>query len=143
MDGYLIQILSVDVAANGTLSNTYKKFDKVINNSSNNDIDIGDMEKAKFFVSLPNLLFISKPIAVGQNYLSLGLGIFPYVDFCYGWKRAAITAVDALPVTFRISSLKSIHLPGELSFGANFKYITRFKYRTGYIRTCLIVTTVL
>jgi hypothetical protein len=66
-------------------------------------------------------MFISKPMAVGQNYLSFGLGIFSYGDFCYKDMRTAITTVDALPVAFRISSLKSVHLPGELSFRANFK----------------------
>jgi hypothetical protein len=38
-----------------------------------------------------------------------------------------ITMTADFPIAYRIKSLKSVSLPGELSIGANFKYIQRYK----------------
>ncbi|MDR2066589.1 MAG: conjugal transfer protein TraF [Endomicrobium sp.] len=88
-------------------------------------------------VSLPNILFIKRPIDINKsrNSLNFGLGFFSYAkaigeidkgtllpSLSY---KGEITGVGMLPVAFRIYSLNSLNLPGVLSLGVNLKYMYR------------------
>ncbi|MDR3124737.1 MAG: hypothetical protein LBU10_02520 [Endomicrobium sp.] len=88
-------------------------------------------------VSLPNILFIKRPIDINRNKNSLnfGLGFFSYVKAIVGFDKGAllpslsykgeVTGVGMLPIAFRIYSLNSLNLPGVLSLGVNLKYMYR------------------
>jgi hypothetical protein len=88
-------------------------------------------------VSLPNILFIKRPIDINRskNSLNFGLGFFSYVKAIVGFDKGAllpslsykgeVTDVGILPIAFRIYSLNSLNLPGVLSLGVNLKYMYR------------------
>ncbi|AKL97818.1 OmpP1/FadL family transporter [Endomicrobium proavitum] len=137
-DGYLLQIISIDAQIQDM--NFFTKRFKDISNFDNLPLDEQlDLLKQSpsISLSLPNLSFLTAPIAVGNNYLSFGAGIFAsgeasfkfdlsatrmYVDF-----NISGTGFFAVPVAYQITDLSAIDLPGKLSIGANFKYIERIK----------------
>jgi hypothetical protein len=93
---------------------------------------------ANAYMSFLNPAFISGRINLdGKNYLNFGLGIFDYAEFNISFLRGAqspilsynvqMTAAAEIPVSYTVSSLKAIGLPGALSLGANFKYILRHR----------------
>lgn len=113
-EGYLIQLLSLDAISS---------------------------EAALYF---PNICFISGPIRFSNNYFNIGVGIFPNITtlakFILLFPLAGIVSITsendaptllALPISYRIVSLNDINLPGELSLGANFKYIFRSQPKIG------------
>jgi hypothetical protein len=150
--GYLFQILSVDAAVtNATIpviNDTYNLV-KLFNSDSFLDLNrdgkvlaklidniLSSTPKLSVFACMPNILFITSPIPVKENYLSFGLGAFSYVQGYakfHKWNipsfscEAQETATGVLPVAFKISSLKAVNMPGSLSLGINFKYMQRAK----------------
>ena len=93
---------------------------------------------ANVYMSLFNPAFISERIeSYKQNYFNFGAGIFSYVKLDngflegfpvpYSYYNYDITAAVEVPVSYRVSSLKGIGLPGSLSLGVNFKYILRYR----------------
>ncbi|OEG71664.1 hypothetical protein ATZ36_13595 [Candidatus Endomicrobiellum trichonymphae] len=59
------------------------------------------------FVSMPNILFISKPLYISQSSLSFGLGVFSYANLNFKLDslqslsyKAEGTLVGVLPVVF-------------------------------------------
>jgi hypothetical protein len=85
--------------------------------------------------SLPNFAYISKPIMISDNYLSWGAGLFTLFNANFKFNQsmivpnfsylAEVTAVAAIPISYRIDSLKALKMPGKLSIGTSFKYIYR------------------
>ncbi|MDR3275284.1 MAG: conjugal transfer protein TraF [Endomicrobium sp.] len=150
----LIQVFSVDIAVNTKTFDFYnfyidnkkglsdfeslqydeksKLIDKILNQALSYTPNI--------FVSSPNILFIASPIAINQNSLNFGFGVFSYSDLNCNFNRsifipsisykAQVTGIGILPVAFKISSLQALQLPGTLSLGANFKYMYRVKTST-------------
>ena len=88
---------------------------------------------AKVYMSLFNPAFISERI----GSFNFGAGIFSYAKLDYGFLESVpvpfsyynydITAAAEVPVSYRVSSLRGIGLPGSLSLGVNFKYISRYR----------------
>ena len=93
---------------------------------------------ANVYMALFNPAFISERIeSYNQNYFNFGAGIFSYAKLDDGFLEDLpvpfsyynynITVAAAVPVSYRVSSLKGIGLPGSLSLGVNFKYILRYR----------------
>jgi hypothetical protein len=145
-NGYLLQILSIDAAvANTTISaitDAHHLF-KLFNSDSPSDqnskilakpVDRILYSKYSVFASLPNIVFITSPMPVEENYLSFGLGAFfynqGYARLCK-WIIPSLscglegTATGILPIAFKISSLEAFKIPGSLSLGVNLKYMFR------------------
>lgn len=147
--GKLIQFFSFDMAVNTETVDFFKFFldnkDDLKNfddlspskqaallNKINKDI----LDKApNLKLALPDFAFISGPLKISDNYLSVGAGLFSYADASFRFNRSIIvpsltykgqaTVVAAVPVAYKINSLEGIRLPGKLSLGTNFKYIYR------------------
>lgn len=89
-------------------------------------------------LSLPNTAFITRPIPIGNNYLSFGMGFFSGIDLNLAFERQSSsdiflnmdvngTLVYAIPIAYEITNLDAIRMPGKLSVGTNLKYISRYK----------------
>ncbi|GHT65392.1 hypothetical protein AGMMS50222_05050 [Endomicrobiia bacterium] len=134
-EGYLFQIMSIDAALNNDtisapsdlISKDVPDKDKIIDNFKR-----VASSKLDVFASAPNILFITSPISVEENYLSFGLGVLGCVDGNAEIKLISIpslsynakaTDIQILSVAFKISSLDAIKMPGSLSLGMNLKRI--------------------
>ncbi|MCA6070996.1 MAG: hypothetical protein LE168_01185 [Endomicrobium sp.] len=151
INNFLIQPFSLDIAITAAVIDSYNFY-------SNNKSDIlhfnklDEAQQLKFakkisdqalnlypytFVSIPNILFITSPIAVKKNYLNFGFGVFSYANANANFNNSPpiysvsydleATGLGILPVAFKIYSLEKIKIPGALSLGVNFKYMHRFK----------------
>jgi hypothetical protein len=150
-NSFLIQPFSLDIAIDTTVIDFY-------NFCTNNKSDMANFVELDYdqqiklikkisdrmlnfypyvFASIPNILFITSPIAVKKNYLNFGFGVFYYAKANANFNIGApipsvscdyeITELEILPVAFKIRSLEKIRMPGTLSLGANFKRMCRFK----------------
>jgi hypothetical protein len=150
-DSCSVSILSIDAALltdTSDLYNFYKKNKDDINNwnklSDQQKVDLANRvinnvldKPASIWVSAPDISFINKPIAVKQNSLNFGVGLFCYADASAQFKRGAvlphllynvqITGIGIIPVAYKINSLEAVKIPGSLSVGTNFKYMYRRK----------------
>jgi hypothetical protein len=150
-DSYSVSILSIDAVLltdTSDLYNFYKKNKDDINNwnklSDQQKIDLANRvinnvlnKPASIWVFAPDISFINKPIAVKQNFLNFGIGLFCYADATAEFKRGAvlphllynaqITGICIIPLVYKINSLEAVRISGSLSFGTNFKYMYRRK----------------
>ncbi|MDR1474621.1 MAG: conjugal transfer protein TraF [Endomicrobium sp.] len=149
--GYSLQVLSMDaVLLTDTLDlyKFYKDNGKDINNWSeltqqqqveivnkilNNALD----KPAGILISAPSVTFINKPIAIKENYLNFGIGLFSWIEAVAKFKRgvlfpslyynAEVTGISIIPLAYKIAFLDAVKLHGTLSLGVNFKYMYRIK----------------
>lgn len=133
-EGYLVQIMSLDAALNSdTISAISALSDLISRGVPEKDKIIDNFKrvassKLSAFASAPNILFITSPISVEENYLSFGLGFLGCVDGNAEIKpiyipslNAKATDIQILSAAFKISSLDAVKMPGSLSLGTNLK----------------------
>lgn len=133
-NSFLIQLFSLDIATNATAIDSYNFFsDNKATTKINKLIDKILKQALNFyhdiFVSIPNILFVTSPIAVKENYLNFGLGVFSYATANANVNRDVIvpsvsydievTGPGIFSIAFKINSLEKIRMPGALSLGAN------------------------
>jgi hypothetical protein len=150
-NGYSMQLLSIDAAL---LTDTldlyrfYKNNGKDINDWSelsqqqqaelrDKILDIVLNKSAGVLISVPSVTFINKPIAIKENYLNFGFGLFSWIEAAAKFNRgvlfpglhynAQITGIGIIPLAYKITSLDAIKLPAALSLGVNFKYMYKIK----------------
>ncbi|MCA6070126.1 MAG: hypothetical protein LE180_03325 [Endomicrobium sp.] len=151
-NSFLIQPFSLDIAISTAIIDSYNFYTNHKSDMLHFVDKLDDEQQIKLikkisdqvldfypyvFVSIPNILFITKPIAIKKNYLNFGFGVFSYAKTNVNFNRGApipsvshdseMTVLGILPVAFKIRSLEKIRMPGALSLGANFKYMCRLK----------------
>ncbi|MDR1086757.1 MAG: conjugal transfer protein TraF [Endomicrobium sp.] len=150
-NGYSIQVLSIDAVLLTDTLDLYKFYKdnrkditkwsrltqqqqtELMNRVLNNALD----KPAGVLISAPSVTFINKPIAIKENYLNFGGGLFSWIETVAKFKRGAlfpclyynaqITGIGIIPLAYKITSLDAVKLHGTLSLGVNFKYMYRGK----------------